>query len=125
MKKQNPSMRFEIHSDDYEYAKSLFPEYRVVSDIEINWRTLNNAKYLILSNSSFAILPVYLSTKAKFVIAPKYFGKHNISQGEWLLGQNIVDGFTYMDKDGKLFDSENCKKELEEYNNGKYDNRKL
>lgn len=113
MKEQNPNMRFEIHTDDYSYAKEMFPEYNVVSDIGVNWRTLNNAKYLLLSNSSFAILPVFLSLKAKVVIAPKYFGRHNVSQGEWLLEQNIVDGFTYMDREGKLFDSETCKAELE------------
>jgi hypothetical protein len=116
MKSINPNMKFEVHTDDYEYARSLFPDYVIVSDIGLNWRSLNYARYLLLSNSSFAILPVYLSNEARVVIAPKYFGRHNVSKGEWLLSQNIVDGFIYMDRDGKLFDSKTCKKELEEYN---------
>lgn len=101
MKKENPNMRFVIHTDDYNYAKNLFPEYDVISDIGINWRTLRFAKYLILSNSSFAILPVYLNENVKRVIAPRFFARYNT--GDWFLKQNWVEGWDYLDKDGKIY----------------------
>ena len=85
MKKKNPAMRFEIHTDDPEYAKKMFPEYEVISDIGLNWRSIRYAKNLIISNSTFAILPAWINVAAD-VIAPMYFAGHNV--GKWSLKQN-------------------------------------
>lgn len=100
MKRINPNMKFEIHTDDYEYAKSLFPDYVIVSDIGLNWRSIRYARYLILSNSSFAILPAFLNDEVKRVIAPWGFGRHNT--GQWLLKQNYVKGWDWLDSQGNL-----------------------
>lgn len=99
MKTIRPDMKFEIHTDDYLYARTMFPEYKVVSDIGINWRSIRFAKFLILSNSSFAILPAWLNSNS-YVIAPMYFARYN--KGYWFLEQNKVYGWNYLYKDGSI-----------------------
>ena len=83
MLEERPDMQFEVHTDDADEARKFFPDFPVVSNIEINWRTLRYCHYAILSNSSFAILPVWLNENVKKVIAPHGFGRYNT--GEWLL----------------------------------------
>ena len=89
----NPNIRFEVHTDDPQYAQQIFPNYKVVQDIGLNWRSIRYAKYLIISNSSFAFLPAWLGD-AKTIIAPKFWGRHN--RGYWFLEQNKTDKFTYI-----------------------------
>ena len=77
--------------------------------------TLKNAYYLLLSNSSFACLPAHTSETLKFAIAPKYWARHNVSDGYWASEQNIYSLFHYMDRKGKLFTADECRRELAEY----------
>lgn len=93
MQEINPDMKFEVHTDDPETAKLFFPDYPITRDIEINWRSIRYAKYLILSNSSFALLPAWLNQKA-YILAPKFFARHN--EGYWFLEQNIMKSFNYL-----------------------------
>ena len=60
---------------------------------------INSAKYLILSNSSFAFFPAWLG-KAEIVIAPKYWARYN--KEYWSMEQNKVKGWKYLDKKGNL-----------------------
>lgn len=116
MKKINPMMRFMVVTEDEESAKKVLPEYECHHfDMGKDYVTLKNARYLILSNSSFALVPVMSSTELKKAIAPKYWARHNISDGFWSSEQNIYSFLTYQDKKGNLFSAEECKKELEEY----------
>lgn len=112
----NPNMRFEVQTDDVLLARAFFPDFKVIHDIGYNWRAIRYAKYLILSNSSFGILPSILNKNVELVIAPKYFARHNVSDGYWALEQNLYKKFTYLDREGKLSSYDTCKKELEEYN---------
>ena len=67
MRKINPNMKFEVHTDDPEEAKKFFPDFNIIGNEQIshskhtnmgyNWVALRYAKYAIISNSSFAILP--------------------------------------------------------------------
>jgi len=98
MQKENPDMTFVVHTDDKEEARRFFPLFHIVQDIGVNWRAIRYAKYLILSNSSFAILPAFLNENVKRVIAPWGFGRHNT--GEWLLEQNYVEGWDWLDNKG-------------------------
>lgn len=97
MNLRRPDMQFEVHTDDPEEARKFFPNYPIVHDISLNWRAVRYAKHLILSNSSFAILPAWLNENTR-VIAPWGFGRFNT--GEWLLKQNYVPGWTWIDKYG-------------------------
>lgn len=116
MKKINLNMRFMVVTEDEESAKKVLPEYECHHfDMGKDYVTIKNARYLILSNSSFSLVPVMSSTELKMAIAPKYWARHNISDGFWSSEQNIYSFLIYQDKKGKLFSPEECKKELEEY----------
>ncbi len=116
MKKINPAMRFMVVTEDEEAAKKVLPEYECHHfDVGKDYVTIKNARYLILSNSSFSLVPVMSSRELKKVIAPKYWARHNISDGFWSSEQNIYSFLTYQDRRGNLFSAEQCKRELEEY----------
>lgn len=123
MRKINPSMRFMVITDDITAAKRVLPEVEANHfDVSKDYTTIKNAKYLIISNSSFAFFPAYTSETAKMIIAPKYWARHNVSNGYWSCEQNIYNEFMYQDRKGKLFSPEECRRELETYkaNNSTY-----
>ncbi len=116
MLKINNSFKFIVITDDTYTAKKFFPDYNVFHfSIAKDYVIIKNAKYLILSNSSFAWFPAWLNENLKFCIAPKYWGRHNISDGYWSCGYNITEGWMYQDKTGNLNDYKTCLKELNIY----------
>ena len=76
---------------------------------------IKNAKYLLLSNSSFAYFPAFTSTTVKYILAPKYWARHNVSNGYWASEQNIYEGWHYQDRRGRVFSAEECRAQLQEY----------
>ena len=94
MKEVNKNMRFEVHTDDVETARMFFPDCKIIANMEINWRSIRYAKYLILSNSSFAILPALLNENAELILAPMYWAGYNV--GYWKLPQNQYKKFNYI-----------------------------
>ncbi len=116
MKKRRPDMEFMIITDDVEAAGKMLPGIPAHHfDIGKDYVTLKNAHYLLLSNSSFACLPAHTSETLEYAIAPKYWARHNVSDGYWASEQNIYSLFHYMDRKGRLFTAEQCREELEEY----------
>ena len=116
MKKINPDMRFMIVTEDEEAARKVLPEYECHHfDVGKDYVTVKNARYLILSNSSFSLMPVITSTELKYVIAPKYWARHNISDGFWSSEQNIYSFLHYQDRRGRIWEPDECRRELEEY----------
>lgn len=116
MKKIRPDMEFVIITDDVETAQKMLPGIEAHHfDIGKDYVTLKNAHYLLLSNSSFACLPAHTSETLKFAIAPKYWARHNVSDGYWASEQNIYSLFHYMDRKGRMFTAEECRQELEQY----------
>lgn len=116
MKKIRPDMEFIIVTDDTEAAKRLLPEIPAYHrSIDKDYVTVKNARYLILSNSSFACFPALTSETAQKIIAPKYWARHNVSDGYWASEQNIYDDFEYLDRKGKLWTAEECSEELAAY----------
>jgi hypothetical protein len=97
MKAINPEMQFEVHTDDETLAKQFFPEFKIFHEIGTNWRSLRFAKYAIISNSAFAIIPRLLqhyNEVGSITIAPRYWARHNTK--EWHLPQNYYKQFTYI-----------------------------
>lgn len=103
MKDINPNMKFEVHTDDPITAKSFFPEFSVINDIGINWRSIRYAQYSIIANSSFYILPRLLKhyelphqigRRGAITIAPRYWARRNT--GVWALPQNYYSKFRYI-----------------------------
>lgn len=97
MKFLNPVMEFEVHTDDEVLAQRFFPEYPVVHDPGFNWRSVRSAKYSIISNSSFYIIPRLLRHNRfpdSVTLAPRYWGRHNTKV--WSLPQNYYKEFIYI-----------------------------
>lgn len=115
----NPEMKFIIVTDDADCAKHFVGDYPCYHDeIGFDFYVINQAKYTILSNSSFGWWASWLNDKSKLTIAPKYWSRHNISNGYWSLGDQYVRSFEYMGRDGVLYNYDKCKTEaLEFYRN--------
>lgn len=123
MKEIRADMEFMIVTDDVREAQKLLPHIPAYHfSIDKDYVTLKNAHYLLLANSSFAFFPAYTSETVKFVIAPKYWARHNVSDGYWASEQNIYERFHYMDRKGRLFTAAECRRELERYkaSSGRY-----
>ena len=115
MRDKYPGISFEVHTDDPITARKFFPDFKVwdnemikvdfhnheriayaFSAIGFNWRAIRYAKHLIISNSSFAILPSLLNQDTQEIIAPKGWSRHNFHDGSWGLMQNYYKRFTYI-----------------------------
>jgi len=112
----NINFRFVVITDDVERASAQFPDFEVKHfDISKDFTIIKNAHYLILSNSSFPYFATLLSDTVKYILAPKYWGRYNISDGYWACGYNIFRDHVYIDREGSLFGYDECVKEFEEY----------
>ena len=92
MRMINPDMKFQVHTDDLVTAKEFFPDFEIIHDIGTNWRSMRYAKYAIVANSSFYILPRLLN--GGLTIAPRFWGRRNT--GTWCLPQNYYRQFQYI-----------------------------
>lgn len=112
----NPNFEFIVITDDVNRARGFFPSFQVLHfDIAKDYTIIKNAHYLILSNSSFPYFATLCSETIKYILAPKYWGRHNISDGYWSCGYNIFQNHNYIDRENNLFTFEECEKEFEEY----------
>lgn len=113
MRKLRPDMEFVIITEDVETAHKILPGIPAYHfSVGKDYVTIKNATYLLLSNSSFAVLPAMTSETCKYILAPKYWARHNVSNGYWASEQNIYTGWNYMDRKGRVFSAEECRKEL-------------
>ena len=105
MRKINPFIKkYEIHTDDIITAKKILEPllynggYKVqyIHDIGLNWRSMRFAKYAIIANSSFYILPRWLrqGEGGAVTIAPRYWARRNTKI--WALPQNYYSRFQYI-----------------------------
>ena len=116
MKRINKDMRFMIVTDDVKSAGKILPGTPAYHfELALDYSIIKNARYLVLSNSSFAFFPVFTSETIRYAIAPKYWARHNVSNGYWSTGQNIYSGWTYQDRDGRLWTGAECEKEFKAY----------
>lgn len=113
----NPNMQFLIITENPDMAKRLLPELSdnvYHFDLAKDYSIVKNAKWLIISNSSFAYFPAFCSD-AHLIIAPKYWARHNVSNGYWSCGYNISRKFTYIDRQGLLQSYTDVIREFETY----------
>lgn len=110
MMREKGIKHFEVHTDDAPLAESFFSEimpwtdYKVIHNIGVNWRSMRYAKYAIIANSSFFILPRLLRHFWQIMlgvvrddavtIAPRFWGRRNTKT--WSLPQNYYRSFTYL-----------------------------
>ena len=116
-------MQFLIISDDVECAKSYMPfDIKAIHfDIGFDFYVVNQAKWVIISNSTFSWWAAWLNDKANKILAPKYFIAHNLSDGYWSVGEIYTRCFDYIDRNGIISNYDTCKKEAIEY----YKNKKI
>lgn len=94
---RNQFVTFEVHSDDPSLAKQhltegwgVYPQFNFIKNQSIshskhtnmafNWRSARFAKYAIIPNSAFFILPrllKHLEDPTAVTIAPRYWARHN------------------------------------------------
>ena len=116
----NPNMNFIVVTDDPPTASHFMPfDMNCIHlNVGFDYYCVNQAKWLIISNSSFGWWAAWLNKVSKKIVAPKYWSRHNVSDGYWSTGDAYTTGFSYMDREGNLFDYKTCKNEaLEYYNN--------
>ncbi|MBT7545411.1 MAG: hypothetical protein HN612_08745 [Kordiimonadaceae bacterium] len=116
MRRLKKNLEFIIITDDVKYTQKLLPQYQSFHfNIGKDYSIVKNAKYLILANSSFSFFPAWTSESVKFVIAPKYWARHNISDGFWACAFNMYQGWMWQDKKGDLSNFETCEQEFARY----------
>jgi hypothetical protein len=113
----NPNMYFIIITDDIDCAKQYIGSDISCFhyDIGFDFYVVNQARNLILSNSTFGWWAGWLNTNSRKTIAPKYWARHNVSDGYWATGDSYSRPFTYQDREGILYDYETCKNEAINY----------
>lgn len=112
MRRINPDMKFIIITDDIQCASQFIPGVPCFHiSIGCDYYILNKARFSILSNSSFAIMPTLLNENLKFVLAPKYWARHNVSNGYWGIGDQFYEGWNYVDREGKVETYEEVKEQ--------------
>lgn len=94
MKKVNSNMKFVIHTEDLALAHDWFPEYQAIHSLELNWKNVRFAKYLVLSNSAFGVIPALIGS-AKTILSPRYWAGYNTRV--WNRPNNFYKRFTYID----------------------------
>lgn len=120
MKSIEKNMKFLVVTDDEEKAREYFPDFKIISSggvkiiagriyisppsklIGRDFSALQNAKYLILSNSSFSWWGAWTNKIAKVVIAPKYWAAHNVSDSFWSTAEIQEPSWIWQErKDGR------------------------
>ena len=135
----NPNMKFGVITDDPENAQKFIPWAPIIGSsatsevdplahlqgsgfyeykggpIGIDYSILNNAVNSIITSSTFAFWPAWTNTKAKIIIAPKYWNDYKRSDGYWRGDDNIVDDWDYIDMKGAMMSGVDCKEEYRNY----------
>lgn len=107
LEKNNNELDIQVHTDDPQLAKKVFPLFDVVENEQIshskhtnmalNWRTARYAKYAIIPNSAFFILPRLLKhfeDPTAVTVAPRFWAGHN--EKIWKRPATYYKPFTYI-----------------------------
>ena len=103
MIKERPDMCFRVVTDDIPLASQFFPQVPISHEIGHDWRSMRYAKYAIISNSSFYILPRILHHHENddfyghpnpVTVAPRFWARRNTK--EWSTPANYYRQFRYI-----------------------------
>jgi hypothetical protein len=123
MKNINKDMRFAVVTDDINLAYYYFggiaeiigssttdtpdpykSDYHYGGDIAIDYSIINNAKYIIISNSTFGWWASWTNLQAKCIVAPLYWFAYNYTENFWAGSEMRVeeDNWVYLDREGNV-----------------------
>lgn len=109
VREQTGVERFLVVTDDVKYARAIFPQYEVLrGGVGDCYAALNNAKHLILSNSSFSYFPTKTSQNTPYVIAPKYWARFGNPFKRWASPANLYESWLWQDETGALHTYQDC-----------------
>lgn len=101
--------RFLVVTDDVKYARAIFPRFEVLrGGIGDCYIALYRAKYLVLSNSSFAYFPVKTSKHRQFVIAPMHWARFGNPFKRWASPANLYESWLWQDESGAMHTYQEC-----------------
>ena len=102
---KNDKMRFIAVSDDVQYANKILGFRIPVMHMSIggDYYIINHAKNLLLSNSSFAIFPAWLNENNPYVVAPRFWARHNVTEKYWVNSDIWTFGWNFLGRDGKIY----------------------
>ena len=106
--------KFKIVTDDFKYAKALFPNLEIIhGNISKCYCTIYNCKNIIVSNSSFSYFPCKTGVK-KNIIAPMYWARPLKNYGRWVSPGNIYEDWNWQDNKGLIHSYNDCLKIAEQ-----------
>lgn len=95
LSKKHQNLKLQIHTEDPTLAKEFFPKDEIIdntmishskhSNMGFNWRSARYAKYAIIPNSAFFILPRLLKHREDpeaITIAPRGWSRRNLAKGK-------------------------------------------
>lgn len=116
MRSINRDIRFVIITDDIRAASMTIPNIPCFHiSIGCDYYILNKTQWSILANSSFSIIPTLNNDNLRKVVAPKYWARHNTSNGYWAIGDQYYKGWEYINRDGKVEDYSEVKRQAIEW----------
>ena len=117
MKAQYAKVNFAIVTDDAGYAKEMLPGIPVLTGsianytfptasdsgkIELDFSILQNAKKLIIGNSSFAWWATWTNPNSPFVIAPRFWDAYKSRLQVWAPNSILTKDWFWLSKEGIL-----------------------
>lgn len=134
LRKKYGDIEFRVVTDDFDLATQYFPGFEIIGrsklkntlencvkplvrrmklgpsqkDIKRDFAAIQNSKYLLIPNSSFSWWAAWTNKFAVEIVAPKYWARHNISNGFWSTGDILTSGWTYLDRNNRFFNSGEC-----------------
>ena len=106
--------KFKIVTDDFKYAKALFPNLEIIhGNISKCYCTIYNCKNIIVSNSSFSYFPCKTGVN-KNIIAPMYWARPVKNHGRWVSPGNIYKDWNWQDNEGLIHSYNDCLKIAEQ-----------
>lgn len=114
--KKNPCASFAIVTDDVAYAKRVVPGITILSrnakncaidsaKIAHDFTLLQNAKMLIISNSSFGWWAAWTNLNHPLVVAPRFWAAHNLDLEIWSPNSILTSNWYWLSKEGDLRES--------------------
>ena len=111
------NLKFLIVTDDSSYAKLVLPNFPILSQetaadfginsqfkskIQLDFTVIQNAKKLIIPNSSFSWWGAWTNRKEPYVIAPRFWDAYNSDLQMWAPGSILTKDWNWLGSDGLL-----------------------